>query len=162
MQGNSEFLPFLEDAPFDKISKTCHSANMLRITKKFIALFLAVWLPLFSGSALAEAIAMQSNAGDCHAVVTQEDEHRSHLASTAHEHQAQLAENPDMLSSHQDRPNPSCNSHSICHFASCGYVANSVLMTVAVQQPDRAFTPYLVTLRTLTLPLFDPPPLARA
>ncbi|MDO8464298.1 MAG: hypothetical protein Q7S46_03455 [Gallionella sp.] len=158
----SDFLPFLKDAPFDKISKTCHSANMLRITKKFIAVLLAVWLPLFSGSALAESIVMQSKMGDCHAVVAQEDEHRSHLASIAHEHQAQPAEDTGMPSGHQEEPNPPCNSHSICHFASCGYVANSVLMTIAVQQPDRAFTPYLVTLRSLTLPLFDPPPLARA
>lgn len=134
---------------------------MLRITKKFIALLLAVWLPLFSGSALAESIAMQSKGGGCHAAVTQEDAHRSHLASTAYEHHAQPDEDTGMPS-HQDRQNSSCNGHSICHFASCGYVANSVLMTVTEQQPDRAFTPYLVTLRTLTLPLFDPPPLARA
>lgn len=135
---------------------------MLCATRKFIAVLLAIWLPLFSGSALAESVAMQSNGGDCHAIVTQEDEHRSHLASNAHEHQAQLAVNPDMPSGHQDHSNSSCKNHSICHFASCGYVANSVLMTVTEQQPDRAFTPYLVTLRTLTLPLFDPPPLARA
>jgi len=138
---------------------------MLRPNKKFIALLLVIWLPLFSGSALAGAVAMQAKGGDCHAAATQQNEHRPHHAqntpATPHEHQAQLAANPDS-SGHQDQPNTSCKNHAICHLACCGYVANSIMIIVAEQQPDRAFTPYLVTPRTLTLPLFDPPPIARS
>ncbi|MDO8813246.1 MAG: DUF2946 domain-containing protein [Gallionella sp.] len=140
---------------------------MSRPIRKFIALLLAIWLPLFSGNALAGVIAMQSKGEDCHAAVTQQNEHRSHHAQntpvTAHAQHEQLAANPDISSSGQhDQTNSSCKNHAICHLACCGYMANSVLMTVAKQQPGHAFTPYLVTLYTLTLPLFDPPPLARA
>jgi hypothetical protein len=130
--------------------------------KKFIALLLAIWLPLFSGSALAGAVAMQAKGGDCHVAVTQLNEHYPHHISTTHEHQGQLAANSDLPSGQQDQPNTSCKNHAICHLACCGYVANSILTIVAEQQPDRAFTPYLVTPRTLTLPLFDPPPITRS
>lgn len=136
---------------------------MLRISKKLIALLLAVWLPLFSGSALAESIAMQSKmGGDCHVAADRENGHHALIASNAHEHHAQPAGDSVVFISHGEEPDSSCNTHSLCHFASCGYVANSALPTVAAQQPGKAFTPYLVTLRTLTLPLFDPPPLVRA
>jgi len=101
---------------------------------------------------------MQAKGGDCHATVT----HEPHQATTAHAHHEQLAASHDMPSGHHDQSDSSCKSHAICHLACCGYMANSVSIIVAEQQPDRAFTPYLVTPRTLTLPLFDPPPLARS
>jgi len=135
---------------------------MLCIFKKLIAILLAIWLPLFSGNALAGSVAMQSMGGSCHAAVAQQNEYRSHHASAAHEHQAQLAANPDLPSGYQGQPNTSCKNHAICHLVCCGYVANSTLIVIAEQQPDIAFTPYLVTPHTLTLPLFDPPPIARA
>lgn len=137
---------------------------MSRPIKKFIALFLAVWLPLFSGNALAGVVAMQANGGDCHAAAMQQNEHHSqHVQNaTAHAQHEQLAAHHEMPSVQHDPSDSSCTSHAICHLACCGYMANSVVMTVAEQQPDHAFTPYLVTLHTLTLPLFDPPPLARS
>lgn len=137
---------------------------MFHTVKKIIALLLAIWLPLFSGNALAESIAMHSKGGDCHAVAAQQSVYHSQQASARHQHthQAQLASNHDLPSSHNDQQNSSCKGHSICHLACCGYIAGSVSVIVAVQQADRIFPPYLDTLRTLTLPLFDPPPLARA
>ena len=138
---------------------------MSRPIRKFIALLLAVWLPLFSGNALAGVVAMQSKGGDCHAAAMQQNEHHlQHTQNTAvtdHAQHEQLAAHHDTPPLH-DQSNSSCTSHAICHLACCGYMANSVAMTVAEQQPDHAFTPYLVSLYTLTLPLFDPPPLARS
>lgn len=106
---------------------------------------------------------MQSNGSDCHTAATQQNEHHPHHApdthATTHAHHGQLAANHDMPSG---QPDSSCKNHAICHLACCGYMANTAPVIVAEQQPDRAFTPYLVTPRTLTLPLFDPPPLARS
>ncbi|MDE2311264.1 MAG: hypothetical protein KGL01_10640 [Betaproteobacteria bacterium] len=123
-------------------------------------MLLAIWLPLFSGNALAESVAMQPKAGGCHAVAAQQSGHHSHQASAKrqHVHQAQLAANPVLSSDQHDL---SCKNHAICHLACCGYVAGSVSVIVAEQQADRVFAPYLDTPCTLTLPLFDPPPIAR-
>lgn len=101
---------------------------------------------------------MQSKGGDCHAAAAQQNAHHS---QHQHAHQAQLAAHHDMPSGQHDQQNSSCHDHSTCHLACCGYVANSDMAVVVEQQPDNAFTPYLVTHRTLTLPLFDPPPLTR-
>lgn len=132
--------------------------------RKFVAVLLAIWLPLFSGNALAESVAMQSKGGSCHAASSQQSGHHSHHASAKHQHmhQAQLAANSVLSSDQHDQQNSSCKNHTICHLVCCGYVADSVSMIVAEQQADRIFAPYLDTPRTLTLPLLDPPPLARA
>jgi len=127
--------------------------------KKFIAVLLAIWLPLFSGNALAESIAMHAKGGSCHTEAAPQNVHHSHQAST--QHQAHLAANNDSSPSH-DQQNSSCKNHAVCHLACCGYAAASVSVIVAMQQADRIFAPYLDAPRTLTLPLFDPPPIARA
>ena len=135
---------------------------MFRSIRKFIAVFLAIWLPLFSGNALAESAAMQSKGGSCHTAAAQQSTHHSHQASARHQHmhQAHLAATHDMSSSHHDQQNSSYKDHTICHLVCCGYVSGSVSVIVAEQQADRIFAPYLDAPRTLTLPLFDPPPLA--
>lgn len=137
---------------------------MLHSAKKFIAVLLAIWLPLFGGNALAATIAMHSKGGACHAAVMQQSEPHSHQASARHQHaqQEQLSAHYDLSSAHHDENDFSCKDRSICHMACCGYVASSGSVIVAAQQADRIFAPYTDTIRTLTLPLFDPPPLARA
>lgn len=154
----------------DRFREICHSARMFRSTRKFVAVLLAIWLPLFSGNALAEAVAMHSKGGSCHAAAQAGGQH-SHQASAPHQHmqQAHLAANhassssqDDRSYSQNDRQDSSCNDHSVCHLVCCGYAAGSAPVIVAAQQADRIFAPYLNSPRTLTLPLFDPPPLARA
>lgn len=132
--------------------------------KKFIAVLLAIWLPLFSGNALAESVAMYLKDGSCHAAPLQQSGHQSHHASGRHQHmhQAHLAVNDNLSSSQHDQQGASCNDHTVCHLVCCGYAAGSALVIVAVQQADRIFAPYLDAPLSLTLPLFDPPPLARA
>lgn len=130
--------------------------------RKFVAVLLAIWLPLFSGNALAESVAMQSKGGGCHAAVAQQSGHHLRHVQAGHLHQTQLAANPDLPSGHHEQQNSSCKNHTVCHLACCGYVAGSAPVIIAAQQADRIFAPYLDTPRTLTLPLFDPPPLAPA
>ncbi len=148
----------------DMSGKICQSVRMFYPIRKFIAVIMAIWLPLFGDNALAESIAMHAKGGSCHAVPQQQNGHHSHQASAPHQHmhQAHFAANPDLSSSHQDQQNSSCKDHAICHLACCGYVAGSVSLIVAPQQADRNFAPYLDAPRTLTLPLFDPPPITRA
>ena len=152
----------------DRSKEFCHSDCMFQPIRKFVAVFLAIWLPLFSGNVLAESIAMQSNGGGCHAAPSQQSEHHSHHASAMHQHmdqhmdQAHPAANHDSSSDQPDQQNSSCNNHTICHLACCGYVAGSVSIIVAEQQADRIFAPYLDIPRTLTLPPLDPPPVACA
>ena len=133
-------------------------------TRKFVAVLLAIWLPLFGGNALAESIIRQSKGGSCHTAAVRQGAPHSHQALAQHQHryQAPLAANHDVSSNGHDQQNASCNDHAVCHQVCCGYVAGSVSVLVALQQADRIFAPYLDAPRTLTLPLFDPPPIARA
>ena len=153
----------LRSMSLDRIKEFCHPACMFRFARKFVAVLLAIWLPLFSGNALAEAVVMHSKGGSCHATA-QQGGHHSHQASARHQHmhQEHLAANHDLPSSQHNQQDSSCNDHAVCHLVCCGYVAGSVPVMVAAQQADRIFAPYLDSPRTLTLPLFDPPPLARA
>ena len=147
----------------DRLWEFCHSAHMFRSARKFVAVLLAIWLPLFSGNALAEAIAMHSQGGSCHAAA-QQSAHYSHQTAAGHQHmhQAPHAASHDMSASQHDQQDSSCVDHAVCHLACCGYAAGSTLVIVAEQQADRIFAPYLDSPRSLTLPLFDPPPLVRA
>ena len=137
---------------------------MLLSIRKFVVVLLAIWLPLFSGNVLAESVAMHAKDGSCQTGAARQDMHHSHHASAQHQHmhQMQLAASHDLSSSHHDQNNSSCKNHTICHLACCGYAAGSMLVIVAVQQADRIFAPYIDAPRTLTLPLFDPPPITRA
>ena len=47
------------------------------ISRKFVAVLMLLWLPLFSGSALAASLAMQAQQGDCHQTAMQHGEDMS-------------------------------------------------------------------------------------
>ncbi len=44
---------------------------MLLFIRKYAAVSIAIWLPLFSGNALAASVMMQMENGDCHPVAAQ-------------------------------------------------------------------------------------------
>ena len=124
-------------------------------TRKFIAVLLAFWLPLFSGGVLAESLSMQLQRGSCHeaaqnvrlAVV---DEHTHHqLAPAAVDDQS------------TDQHESSCNACGVCHLACSGYLAVSDLSGLAVQRAAITVVSYLLSFHSITsIPLL-PPPLAR-
>lgn len=124
-------------------------------SRKFIALLLAVWLPLFSGNALAVAVAMQAGNGCCPAAMEEEAHPLHHEAAMAH----QPAMEHDHSAAHQHE-DASCANPDMCHLACTGYLAAS-LSGIAQPLPVRqAFEAVPVSFRSVSLALLLPPPLA--
>src|SRR5512146_2266906 len=80
----------------DYPASLCHTASMTRSARKFVAVIMLLWLPLFSGSALAATISMQMPQGSCHEAASSQtmpgmdmgEHHRHHgeTPATADEH----------------------------------------------------------------------------
>jgi len=146
---------------FDKIAGFCQAAHMPRTIGKFIAVILAVWLPLFSGNALAVSIAMQAMTGDCHPAVAQQDEPRKGCASAMQQHHAQLDAKADQSAGHHDQQNAGDENCGTCHLACCGYMVAAPIEVMEAQPSARLFTPLLSQFQSATTTPLDPPPLAR-
>ncbi len=131
---------------------------MFRATRKFIAVILAIWLPLFSGNALAMSVAMQAMRGDCHSTAAQQDE--LHCASTVqqHAHHDQLAAEQDQSTSHQGNAGDDCGT---CHLACCGYLAAASIEVMGAQPSAMLYLPATAQFQSITSTPLDPPPLAR-
>jgi len=130
---------------------------------KFIAVILAIWLPLFSGSALAASVAMQAMAGGHHSAVVQLGEPVSHCASTAqqHTHQAQLDADQGQPAGHQDQQSSAGDNCGACHFACCGYLAAATVEVTETQPSARLFASLSTRFQSIVSIPLDPPPLAR-
>jgi hypothetical protein len=127
---------------------------MTRSIRKFIAVIMLLWLPVFTGSALAASVSMQLPQGECHE------------AAMSHE-----GMNMDMamdmnMDEHQPVPagehGPSCNDCGICHLACTGYLEVPSVTIAAAQNAAREITPYLVVFNSVTSVPLLPPPLVRA
>jgi len=129
---------------------------MFRTTRQFIAVILAIWLPLFSGNALAVSVAMQSAGGDCPAVA-QQDRLRQHCISTMQQH----AQFPADQAGHQDQQDPAGEDCGTCHLACCGYLAAVSIEVMGDQPSARLFLPISTQFQSITSTPLDPPPLAR-
>jgi hypothetical protein len=135
---------------------------MFRLSRKFVALLLAVWFPLFSGNALAASIFMQTTSGDCHTAQT--GEHHTHHVPTAHQHMQhmQLAANQAHATEHHGQQNLSHKNCGVCQLSCSGYLV-TVAITVAEAQPSAmSFTLSTTQFQSITSAPLDPPPLARA
>lgn len=135
---------------------------MLRLPRKFVAVLLAVWLPLFSGNALAASIGMQANSGDCDVMqqVSPPSQHDS--ASHQHMHHHQLAANQEQQNNPHHQQHSSCNNCGVCLLACSGYLA-AVTINVADAQPAaQSFTLSTTQFQSFTSAPLDPPPLALA
>jgi hypothetical protein len=125
---------------------------MNRVTRKFIAVLMLLWLPIATGSALAASISMQMPQADCH--------------------QAAMAMSHDNMGEHHmhhhDMPAPaekhgaSCDTCGVCHLACTGYLAVPGATSVALQTAARETTPYVVVFQSVTSVPLLPPPLVRA
>jgi hypothetical protein len=51
--------------PIDYRPVLCDTARMSRSTRKLIAVLMLLWLPIFTGSALAASVSMQLPQGGC-------------------------------------------------------------------------------------------------
>lgn len=125
---------------------------MSRLSKKIIAVLFAIWLPLFSGSALASSIVMQVPAGHCQDESMQMADMDMSSMDMGDMH---------AMSGYTDENAPTCNSCAVCHLACTAYLAVPSLSLHAVQVSARDFTPYLVSYLSVSSAPLLPPPLAR-
>lgn len=133
---------------------------MQHSNRKFVAVFITIWLPLFSGNALAVSVAMQAMSAADHDVVAMEGEQCPHHHSVAQREQSSAADQ-DQSAGFQDQHN-SCGTSGICHLACCGYLAAISITVVGIQLFSQTFTPSSSQFQSIALTPLDPPPLARA
>lgn len=131
---------------------------MLRISRKSIAILLALWLPLFSGSALAASVAMQARGGHCTPAVQSVERHSDHAKHDMHVgHDMMLSHDADQSAQH-DAP---CNNCGVCHIACCGYLAAVLAGVSELPATAQSYTIALTGFQSITSAPLDPPPLAR-
>ena len=132
--------------------------------KKLIAVLLAIWLPLFSGNALAVSVFMQAMDSNC-PMAAQQGGHLAQHVSVVHQHttnQDQAAGNCDQQNNLQDQQNSSCDGCGVCHLACSGYLAAISVEMAKLQLPDRLFAIFSAQFQSITTAPLDPPPLTRA
>ncbi len=126
---------------------------MTRSTRKFIAMLMLLWLPLFTGSALAATVSMQLPHGGCHEAAAMQTMAHGDM----HEHHPHHGEQAPA-----DEHAPSCNTCGVCHLACTGYLAVPSTELAAVSTGTTDITPYLVAFRSVTFAPLVPPPLVSA
>jgi len=125
---------------------------MSRPLRKFIAVLLVIWLPFFSGSALAASVAMQMMNGDCNVSATLESEHHASVAH--HNEMVQIGDQHNQQSA-------GCNDCGVCHFACSGYLANVADIVMVQHQSMSVYVTLATQIRSYTSAPLDPPPLSR-
>lgn len=139
---------------------------MTRLSKRFVAVLLAIWLPLFSGNVLAAAITMQSMSGDCH--VAQSDviqpvaQHSHHNMDQHIQHDYHLAQQMQQHDHQNDQPQTSHKDCGVCQLAGSGYLAAVIIEVAEMKMSALSFTPAPAQFQSHTSAPLDPPPLARA
>ncbi|MDH4234695.1 MAG: DUF2946 domain-containing protein [Gallionella sp.] len=136
---------------------------MFRISRKIAAVLLAIWLPLFSGSALAASVAMQAMDGECTTIAGQADEHVLHHASTPAERtdHSSFATTESHTTEQGDHHEPPCKNCGVCHLACSGYLAAVGVEMVQIQSLAQLFTPSSTKFQSVVSAPLVPPPLAR-
>lgn len=127
--------------------------RMLKPIQKFVAVLMLLWLPIFTGSALAASMSMQLQRSTCHEVVAPMAMSHENMG----DHQQHHSEAPTVT----DKQDTSCNNCGICHLACTGYLAAPNGETAAEQADSLESTPFLVVFSSFTSAPLDPPPLAR-
>ncbi|MBU6467627.1 MAG: DUF2946 family protein [Betaproteobacteria bacterium] len=125
---------------------------MFCLRRKFIAVLMLLWLPVFTGNALAASVSMQLHPGSCEETAASQ---AMHDRGEHHQHHGEKH-------AANDESNPSCNTCSVCHLACTGYLVVPKIEMVTVQATVREITPYLVVPYYITSAPLVPPPLASA
>lgn len=115
-----------------------------------------LWLPVFTGSALAASVTMLLPQDSCHEAAMSQN--MSHKAMDMDEHHMHHGDMPTTTDEHS----PACSTCGVCHLACTGYMAVPDIALVAVQTVARESTPYLVVFHSVTSVPLLPPPLVRA
>ena len=139
----------------------CQAAHMFSHSRQFIAVLLTIWLPLFSGNALAVSISMQAKGGDCHAAM------KANVAlneASMHQHMQQA----DRLTQQAQHDHQSGQQHSahkdcgVCQLACCSYMATVTTDVAKLHLPAQLFSLSITQFQSATLSSLVPPPLALA
>jgi hypothetical protein len=129
---------------------------MLSLPGKLVAVFLVIWLPLFSANALAASIGMQSMAGGCQ-MAQAETRHSQHVAAMHHHMQVPVLHGQQ----HQhDGQYPSHRNCGLCQLACCGYLVDATGSLAPLQPLVRPFIPASIQFQSVSSAPLDPPPLA--
>lgn len=122
--------------------------------RKFIAVILLLWLPIFSASTVAESLAMQMQRGDCH--------ESAQMMTLSHDDMMDHGMMHHETTQASDEGNSFCTSCAICHVACSAFldvpaVAMHFMATAsdAVRSTPETFVSHL-------FPPLLPPPLVRA
>ncbi|TAJ79324.1 MAG: DUF2946 domain-containing protein [Gallionellaceae bacterium] len=126
---------------------------MSHLTRKFVAVLMLLWLPLFTGSVLAAAVSMQMPQSGCHEAAASQ--------AVAHDDMEQHHHHPQEAPT-QDEHSSSCSACGVCHLACTGYLSVASAAIVSLQTTSREVTPYLVAFSSVTSTPPLPPPLVRA
>jgi hypothetical protein len=129
---------------------------MNRSTKKFIAVLMLLWLPIFTGSALAASVSMQMAQGGCHDSAMAQA--MLHHDMDMGEHQMHHGEMPAPADEHSPAP----GACGVCQLACTGYLSVPAAAMPVAQAAAPEVTPYLVAFHSHTSTPLLPPPLARA
>jgi ferredoxin len=134
---------------------------MSRLSRKFVAVLLLLWLPLFSASAVAASVSMQMPQGHCEEAAASQAMDDMDMAAMQDmdmsEHLQHHGETPAMA----DEPGPSCSSCGICHLACTAYVGVPAVELAALQASSHEIAPALLAFHSITSVPLLPPPLAR-
>lgn len=132
----------------------CQATRMFHPIRKFIAVLMLLWLPLFSGNALAAAVSMQMSGNPCH------DPSMQMMSDV------EMADMMDIHLPHREVP-ASSDQHgtpcsAICHLACAAYLVVPMVELIAVQISPSDVSPYLLSFHSVTSAPLVPPPLSRA
>lgn len=129
--------------------------RMTRSARKFIAVIMLLWLPVFTGSALAASVSMQLSQGGCHESAASQS--MSHAGMDMGEHHIHHGDKPIPADEHS----PSNSVCGVCHLACTAYLAVPVVSIAAAPSAAGEITPYLVVFNSVTSVPLLPPPLVR-
>lgn len=118
---------------------------MSHLFKKWIAILLVIWLPLFTGNALAASVWMQMPQQGC-------------------DRMQQMPDDCDQMASQNqldDQQDSACTDCGLCHLACSAYLSMPEITTPGLPDVSVSSTPYLLLFQSvISIPLL-PPPLSR-
>jgi ferredoxin len=121
---------------------------MSSITKKWIAVLLAVWLPLFTGNALAASFWMQMPHDACDTMQQMDD-----CDQMMSDVPAQAGD---------DQQDSACTDCGLCHLACSAYLSMPEIKTPGLPDSGITLTPYHFSFQSINAIPLLPPPLSRA
>jgi len=109
-----------------------------------------LWLPVFSGSALAASVSMQMPSSSCHEAMS------SHaMSGETHQHAS-------TMHSSSDKHAPASGGCGLCHLACTAFLSADSQKLVPLESTASIATPYLVVFISVSSAPLLPPPLVRA